>query len=178
MPIPLAMGDFSFGPSGGGGGRPGLHVDPLKIVVAIVVLAVAAFALLFFRFVGESGKQVGESQASVVQQVDRTRDVAAQQELTVALGAASVYQTTSSSYEGLNAAEMAAIEPSLQYTDGPSPSMDTISIAVEPDVVGLAILAPSGTCFYLKGGIGQPTAYGSGEPCTGAAALGATGATW
>jgi hypothetical protein len=70
------------------------------------------------------------------------------------------------------------MEPSLTYTDGPSPDTSTISVAVQGSQIGLATLSPSGTCFYVKDDVMNGPRYGSGTACTGTAALSAVAPSW
>jgi hypothetical protein len=171
------MDEFHFGKPGRRG--PQVRIDPRLFLVVGGLLAVVALVVVFMNFVSKSGHEVADSQATVIQQVDHTRDIQAKQNVQNALLAVKEYFTENSSYQGLTPASLAAVEPSLQYTDGPSPSVTTVSVAATADTVALAIEAPSGTCFYAKDTATAGTTFGSGTICTGQAALtGATAASW
>jgi hypothetical protein len=171
------MDEFNFGAPGRRG--PRVRLDP-RVLVAIGALVASALAVYgFLAFVSRSGHQVADAQATVVQQVDHSQDAAAQSSLDNAMGAAKTVFMDSSSYEGLTAADLSGVEPSLTYTDGPSPNLSTISVASTPTTVGLAALSPSGTCFYMKDDAAAGVSFGSGTTCTGQAALAAaTGPSW
>lgn len=53
-----------------------------------------------------------------------------------------------------------------------------VSVFVTPDVLGLATPDGAGTCWYLTERPGTGRAYGRGSPCTGQAAVLATGSSW
>ncbi len=53
-----------------------------------------------------------------------------------------------------------------------------VSVFVTPDVLGLAAPDGTGTCWYLTERPGTGRAYGRGNPCTGQAAVLATGSSW
>jgi hypothetical protein len=171
------MDEFNFGKPGRRG--PQINLDPRLFLAVGGLLVVVALVVVFMNLLSKSGHEVADSQATVIQQVDHTRDIQAQQNLQNALLAARQSFTESASYQGLTPATLASTEPSLQYTDGPSPSVSTVSVAATAEAVGLAIEAPSGTCFYIKdSGVGGTT-FGTGTTCTGQAAMaGATATSW
>jgi hypothetical protein len=53
-----------------------------------------------------------------------------------------------------------------------------VSVFVTPDVLGLAAPDGTGTCWYLTERPGTGRSYGRGSPCTGQAAVLATGSSW
>ncbi len=171
------MDEFNFGAPGRRG--PRISLDP-RVLVAIGGLLAAGLAVYgFLTFVSKSGHEVAQAQATVVQQVDHSQDAAAKSSVNNAMAAAKTMFLDNSSYDGLTAADLAGVEPSLTYTDGPSPNLSTISVASTPTSVGLAVLSPSGTCFYMKDDAAAGVSFGSGATCTGQAALGAvTGPSW
>jgi hypothetical protein len=171
------MDEFHFGKPGRRG--PQVNLDPRLLFVVGGLLAVAAMIFVFLNFMSKSGHEVADTQATVIQQVDHTRDVQAKQNLENALVAARQYFNENASYQGLTPAALAGVEPSLQYTDGPSPSVNVVSVAVTTDATALAIQAPSGTCFYVKDSATAGSTFGSGTTCTGQAAMaGATATSW
>lgn len=170
------MDEFHFGAPGRRG--PRVHLDPRLFMVVGGLLAAALAVYGFLSFVSKGGHDVAESQATAVQQIDRTRDIQAKQNEQTALLAAKTYFNSSGSYSGINAAELAGIEPSLHFVDGPSTDVAIVSVGTDGSSVAFAVLAPSGTCFYAKdSGTGGET-FGSGATCTGQAAFaGATSPT-
>jgi hypothetical protein len=171
-----AMDEFNFGGPGRRG--PRVSLDP-RLLVAIGGLLAAGLAVYgFLTFVSKSGHEVAHAQATVVQQVDHSQDAAAQTTLQGAMAAAKTIFLDDTSYAGMNPAALAEVEPSLTYTDGPSPALPTISVASTPTAVGLAVMSASGTCFYMKDDAAAGTTYGSGTTCTGQAALSAAAPSW
>ena len=170
------MDEFNFGPPGRR--RPQVGLDPRLLLMAGGLMAAALAVFGFLSFVSRGGEQVADAQATAVQQVDHSQDSVAQLNLTNALAAAKVYFDDGSTYAGLSAVELAAIEPAFTYTDGPSPAVGMVSVAVQGDAVGLAALSSSGTCFYIRDSAAPGTAFGSGATCTGQAAMSAADPSW
>jgi type IV pilus assembly protein PilA len=133
----------------------------------------------------------------------RAQDRAAQSSLRNALTAAKTAYTDVSDYSKATnvAADLPAIEPSLQYLDGVTssadltvggatvPSFKVVSVLVssvagtDNQVWSGAALSKSGKCFWIKDiatGAGAGTFYGSvaGPTCTGTAALAAAAGTF
>jgi hypothetical protein len=170
------MDEFAFGPPGRRGPQLSLNPKVLMLVGALLAAALAVFG--FLSFVSKGGEDIAQSQATVVQQVDHSQDAAARATLANALVAAKTAATETGTYQGMTVADLDGIEPSLTFTDGPSPNASTISVAVQGAQIGLAALSPSGTCFYVKDDIMNGPRYGSGTACTGKAALGASAPSW
>ena len=168
------MDEFNFGKPA----RPQVSLNP-KVLMAAGALLVAALAVYgFMSMVSKGGHEVANAQVSAVQQIDHSQDVQAQTSLTSALAAAKTLYMDNGSYNDAGPADLAGVEPSFTYTDGPSPNPQTVSVAMQGSVAGLASMSPSGTCFYLRDDEAVALTYGSGTECTGAAALGATAASW
>jgi len=168
------MDEFNFGKPA----RLQVSLNP-KVLMAAGALLVAALAVYgFMSMVSKGGHEVANAQVSAVQQIDHSQDVLAQTSLTSALAAAKTLYMDNGSYDGTGPADLAGVEPSFTYTDGPSPNPQTVSVAMQGSVAGLASMSPSGTCFYLRDDEAVALTYGSGTECTGAAALGATAASW
>ncbi|HEV8563787.1 MAG TPA: hypothetical protein VGR41_02620 [Actinomycetota bacterium] len=167
---------FNFGkPSKRG---PQVNLSP-RLVLGLAVLAAASLLVFFgMKFFASSGEEVAKNQASVVQQVDRSQDVVPQNNLRNALVAAQTAFVENSSYTDAGPAELAAIEPSLQYTDGPSTAPSIISVAATPDQWSAAAMAESGTCFWISVSPSTDPTYGTGAPCTGVAAASAADVSW
>ena len=169
------MDEFNFGAPGRRG--PRVSLDPRLLILVAVLLAAGLAVYGFLSYVSKGGHEAADAQATTVQQIDRTRDIQAKQNEQNALIAAREYAAESGGYAGIDAAALAGIEPSLQYVDGPSSDVAVVSVATDGSSVGLAVLAPSGTCFYAKATATGQT-FGTGATCTGQAALaGATSPT-
>jgi hypothetical protein len=81
--------------------------------------------------------------------IDPAQDAQAQNNLQLAIVAARTAFTDSVSFQGANAAKLAQVEPSLQYTSGASTGPGTVSVMPEDtNHWAAAVLSESGTCFY------------------------------
>jgi type IV pilus assembly protein PilA len=168
------MDEFNFGKPA----RPQVSLNP-KVLMAVGALVAAALAVFgFMSMVSKGGHEVAAAQVTAVQQIDHSQDVVAQTSLRNAMAAAKSLYLDKLTYEGSGPADLAGVEPSFTYTDGPSPDPQTISVAMQGSVAGLAAMSPSGTCFYLKDDEAAGTTYGSGIECTGTAALSAAAPSW
>ncbi len=67
-------------------------------------------------------------------------------------------------------ASSATLERSLIFTDGPSPAPGIVSVASSGGRWAGAVMGDSGTCYWVRLGPTGAT-FGSGELCTGLAAL-------
>jgi hypothetical protein len=162
-------------------GKParGPQLDARTIVLAgVVVVAVLAVIVIYLQFVGKSGKEVASAQASVVQQVDRSQDIQAKANARIAESAASAAYQASNGYATVGPDQLSLLDPTLTYTTGPSTSVTVVSVASSSATWAAAVLAPSGTCYWVKlGAMALPT-YGTGTTCTGAAAMAASHHSW
>lgn len=96
----------------------------------------------------------------------------AREALRVALVAARAASTQRGSFLDADPAGLSALQPGYTFVDGPSTTTRIVSVASEPDAWAAAVLAPDGTCLWIRvTGSGAPT-RGVGAGCTGAAALG------
>jgi hypothetical protein len=170
------MDEFNFGPPGRA--RAQVGIDPRLLMVVGGLLAAALAVVGFMTFVSKEGNEVAEAQVTAVQQIDHSQDAAAQSALRNAMVAAKTLFTDNGTYDGLGPGDLAGIEPSLTYVDGPSPDARTVSVAMQGSVAGMAAMSPSGTCFYVKDDAVGGVTFGSGTVCTGQAALAAAGASW
>ena len=73
--------------------------------------------------------------------------------------------------------QLSALERSLIFTDGPSPAPGIVSVAASGGRWAGAVMGTSGTCYWVRLGH-TGTTFGSGELCTGFAALSADDAAW
>lgn len=119
------------------------------------------------------GEAVAENTAADLHQGDVARDANAQMTLRNAALAAKVAFTESNTYAEVTADALAKIEPSLQYVSGASTGKNVVSVATTLTEVGLAVMSESGTCFYMHLNDVNVDTYGSGQHCTGSAALSA-----
>jgi type IV pilus assembly protein PilA len=99
----------------------------------------------------------------------RAQNRAAQSSLRNALTAAKTIYTDAQSYAGVNAATMAAVEPSLTYaadavTD--STGQNNIGVLGTATTFSAAALSASGTCYWIKENTASGTTYGSGTAAT------------
>ena len=77
------------------------------------------------------------------------QDAQAQNNLQLAVVAARTAFSDNVSFQGANAATLAQVEPSLQYTAGASTGPGTVSVMPEDaNHWAAAVLSDSGTCFF------------------------------
>jgi hypothetical protein len=156
---------------------PQVNASP-KLLIGLVMLAVAAVAVFFaMKTFSGAGKEAAQAEVSVIQQADVAQDITAKTNLSAALAAAQIAAVQSNSFVDAGPAQLAAVEPTFQYTDGPSTAPSVISVSATETQWSAAAMAESGTCFWIALGP-SGTTYGSGTPCTGAAAAGASAASW
>jgi hypothetical protein len=154
-------------------------VEPRTLVIGVVALAVVVIVVVgFLQFVGNSGEEAAGAEVSAVQQIDVAGDLQAKTNAQTAEAAAAVALTSSGSFAEAGADKLAAIEPSLTYTNGPSTSATLVSVAASPTAWAAAVLGPSGTCYWISLDASSAVHYGTGATCTGAAAMAATEAAW
>ncbi len=159
------MESFSFGkPSRGGPSAVRLAG------IAAVALVLVGLAVAIFQVTRTGGEQAVRHVRQDVQQVDVAGDQAAQATLAMTVTAARISSVETGSFSGVTPEALAAAEPSLSYTTGPSTGPDVVSVAARGDDLGLAVQSRSGSCFYLHA---SPTGQtqGVGAACTGQAAL-------
>ncbi len=110
-----------------------------------------------------------------------------------ALTAAKVASTDVGNFSKATSAELPSFGPSFTYEPGdtavptPGKGPKDISVRIADVVAGdsqvwaAAAQSDDGACFWIKdvgAGAGAGTFYGTGAPCTGTAALAATGPNW
>ena len=89
-------------------------------------------------------------------------DAGAQSSVRNALAAAKTIFTDTDSYSGLTVDALSQVEPSLTYTADSSTGPDNVSVATDSAMkAAIAVMAPSGTCFYLLDDATSGTTYGS-----------------
>ena len=146
---------------------------PVMVAAGLALAAVLVFGL--FQVVKGGGEAVADNAATDLHQADAARDAEAQTAVRNAVTAAKVAFTDSNSYAGVTPLVLSKIEPSFQYISGASTGSSVVSVATTPTDLGLAVMSGSGTCFYVHLSDSGTDAYGSGQECTGSAALSASG---
>ena len=100
------------------------------------------------KFMGNAGKEIGEDNQRMIEQVGAAKD--AQAELTAnqtIQNAMQVYEE-SGSFSDITPQALTAAEPSFTYVTAASNGPNTVSVAATDGGVGLAVQSSSGTCLY------------------------------
>jgi hypothetical protein len=153
--------------------RRGRKAVSLVLGLTLVVAAGAAV----FALTKASGDAVVGNVKDTTHQIDAAGDVQAQATLRTALSTATTASMDGGSFTSAGPEQLAALEPAFRYVDGshPSTGANVVSVMATDQAWGGAVLSSSGTCFFIRV-VGTAQAFGSGDPCTGEAAMGATGA--
>jgi hypothetical protein len=169
------MDSFTYGKAA----RQGPNLGRKSVYVALGALLAAALAWAILGMTRTGGEAVVRNVKDTTRQVDTAGDVQAQANLRLALSAATTTFMDGGSFSSAGPVELAALEPSFTYVDGSRPSTgpEVISVEATDQAWGAAVMSSSGTCFFIRS-VGTTQAYGSGDPCTGEAAMGATGASF
>ena len=155
----------------------GVAASGLVVGVALIVLVAAvSFVLLTKR----AGEDAAASNAAALDAAAMADDRQAQSAARNALVAAKTAFTDLGSYKDVTPEMLGQIEPDLAYSTEPSTGTTQVSVAVTEPSVGIAVRSASGTCWLLRDDVASSTTtYGSGETCSGEAALAtATLASW
>jgi type IV pilus assembly protein PilA len=117
----------------------------IELMVVVLIIAIL-IAIAIPTFLGSRGK---------------ANDRAAQSSLRNAITAAKTTFTDTSSYLGVNAAALKAVEPSLNFVDAtPSTAAKTVNVvsaATATDII-VEALSASGKCYYMT----DSSLYGTG----------------
>jgi len=119
--------------------------------------------------------------ASPLAAADAAADRQVQVSLNQARTTAAAAFMEGSSWTGAGAQQLSILDPSLTYVSGQSASTGPTVVSVEASSSGWAAAArsSSGRCFYVHvAGLSGAAQYGSGETCTGAAAMSASATSW
>jgi hypothetical protein len=155
----------------------------IATAVVVVLALVAGGAALASSGGDEPSGAPSSPEALTAAQIAQDRQ--AQSDLRNAVVAAKVMYTDSSTYAGADARGLGTIEPKLCYVSAATTSVANgakcvsgkadASVSVRPSGQSwsAARLSESGTCFWISDGP-NGTMYGSGLPCTGATAVGAS----
>jgi hypothetical protein len=151
----------------------------------VVAAAAAAIAVLIgfavLSFIHKGGTTVAQAEHTAVAQIDRAQDVQAQLALQQAAAAARVVQAEVASgpgFDGAGVPALSAYDPSLGATVGASTGPTSVAVAATTAGWGAAAMSASGTCYWIHLDATGTVAYGTGTPCTGQAAMAATGTAW
>lgn len=178
------MDSFGFGAPAKGRSRIGW---PVLAGAGLVLLLLAFFVggSLLSRG-GDSAETVSGPQqagapASPLAAADAAADLQAETSLRLARTTATAAFMEGSSWAGAGAQQLSILDPSLTYVSGQSASTGPTVVSVQASSSGWAAAArsSSGTCFYIHvAGLSGSAEYGSGETCTGAAAISASATSW
>jgi hypothetical protein len=72
-------------------------------------------------------------------------------------------------------ARLTELQPGYSYVDGPSTMPRIVSVASTNDIWAAAVMAPDGTCLWIRATMGGDVMRATGDECTGSAALRAGG---
>jgi len=112
-----------------------------------IVLTVGLSAALALSACGLGVEASGAQQD--INAIGPAQDAQAQNNLQLAAVSARTAYGDSMSFQGVNAAALAQVEPSLQYTSGASTGPGIVSVMPEDaNHWAAAVLSESGTCFY------------------------------
>ena len=98
-------------------------------------------------------------------------DADAQESLRLALAAARIVSPQGGNFLDAGPGELAALRPGYTFVDGPSTIPRVVSVSATADAWAAAVRGPSGTCYWIRVGVGEPPLTGTTRTCTGAAAL-------
>jgi hypothetical protein len=152
-------------------------IDLRLVWMGAGLLAAGAVAFAFLRGADEAGNTLADARSETVAQVDRAHDAAAQGTMGRAVVVAQSLYAEHGSFTS-DRATLSAYDPELHFTSGPSNGPTAISYAVEGSGFGAAVRSASGTCWWVKIDASGVTAYGSGAPCTGSAAMASSSVSW
>ena len=146
------------------------------VLVALVLALVAGIGAVVFSMTRSGGEAVATHVRQTVEQTAQAYDVQAQSSLSAALTSAKAAFVESASFEAADAEYLTSFGTGTSYVEGTTVSSGptVVSVQVSAQAWGAAAMSRSGTCFWIRETVAGGTAYGSGDPCTGAAAMSAT----
>lgn len=163
---------------GASASRAGASVSPKLVgLVAGGLVVAGVLAFVFLRGADEAGKQIGDVNEQAVSQIDKAYDAAAQGTLGRAVVVAQSLHAEAGTYP-TDPATLSAYDPGLTFTPGASTGPNSVSFGVSGSGFGAAVKSESGTCWWVRIDESGVTTYGSGTPCTGAAATSASAPSW
>jgi hypothetical protein len=172
------------------------RTDPRAVKLALLGVAVMTGLVVFSRWVIDSEARseakaaaftVDEGSVHLLQGTESAEepdastlpaiDVPARADARSALAAARKAARGRATLADAGPGQLAAIDRSLIFTDGPSPAPGIVSVAIEGHSWSAAVMGTSGACYWLRltpNGL----AYGTGSLCTGTAAEAADSSHW
>jgi hypothetical protein len=157
--------------------RPKASIDGRIVWIAVGLVLAGVLAFVFLRGADEAGKQIGDANSRAADQIDRAYDAAAQGSIGRAVVVAQSLVAERGSFP-TDLATLSAYDPSVHFTSGASNGPNSIAYAATDSAFAAAVRSESGTCWWVRMDMRGVTTYGSGTPCTGEAAMGATAASW
>jgi len=157
--------------------RAGLGLDPRLLWLAVGLVVAGVLAWVFLRGADEAGKQLGAVNEQAVSQIDKAYDAAAQGTIGRAVVVAQSLHAEAGTFP-TDAATLSTYDPGLHFTSGASTGPTSVSYGIAGSGFGAAVKSESGTCWWVRIDESGVTTYGSGTPCTGAAATSASSPTW
>jgi hypothetical protein len=150
----------------------------------------ACVVLLLVSLSACSGGSSPSDQA--VRDIAAAQDKSAQSDLTNALIAAKIAYSGNASYAQANSSTTGLVmdAPMLCFVGASTPSVAaaptcqsgqgdaSVSVYALPNSWSAARMSVSGRCFWIKDDTTTGTTFGSGTPCTGVAAAGASASTF
>jgi hypothetical protein len=166
------MDSFTYGNA-----RQGRNLGRKPVSIALVMLLAVGIGAAVFTMTKTGGDAVVGNVKDTTEQVEAAGDAQAHASLRMAVSAATTAFVDAGSFAPAGSDGLASLEPAFRYVDGSQPSTrpNVVSVEATDQAWGGAVLSSSGTCFFIRV-VGSAQAFGSGEPCTGEAAMGATGA--
>jgi hypothetical protein len=158
--------------------RPSVGRRPLYVMLALLVAVGGVGAVFIVAKTG--GDTVVHHVRTVTKAAGSAGDLQAQSNLRLALQTAKTTLLDDATYGSAGYGQLSLLDPSLTYVDATQTSTgpNVVSVEAGHGAWGAAALSSSGTCFYVRDVMPGGTAYGSGEVCTGQAAMGATASSF
>jgi hypothetical protein len=99
----------------------------------------------------------------------------AREALRIALVAARAAYTERGTFLDAGPGGLTELQPGYSFVDGPSTMPRVVSVAGRDGVWAAAVMAPDGTCLWIRTTSAGDVARATGTECTGAAALASSG---
>jgi hypothetical protein len=91
--------------------------------------------------------------------------------LRIAFAAARAASIEGRTFLDAGPARLTELQPGYSYVDGPSTMPRIVSVASSHDVWAAAVMAPDGTCLWIRATLEGEVTRATGVECTGSAAL-------
>jgi hypothetical protein len=99
----------------------------------------------------------------------------AREAVRIALTAARAAFTERRTFLDAEPARLSELQPGYSFVDGPSTMPKIVSVASTEGAWAAAVMAPDGTCLWIRATSGGDVVRGVGTECTGTAALASLG---